>query len=161
MTENPMPEVLARLHVSPARRAAAIVALLIFGGLLITLTFLHPPSGFIGKLFLLGLGTLAIVWAENMRRSTQIYLELTEQELRDSNGRVLTTVENITGVERGAFAFKPSNGFLLRLKAKNQRAWFPGFWWSFGRSIGIGGVTNAREGKYMAEIIAALLSERR
>jgi len=101
------------------------------------------------------------VLAEKMRRDTAVHLELTEDELRDSRGRLLARIADIKGIERGTFAFKPSSGFLLRLNAPADRAWAPGLWWRFGRSVGVGGVTGSREGKYMAETIAALLSERR
>ena len=62
-------------------------------------------------------------------------------------GPSLHNLKNIARVERGLFAFKPSNGFLILLNNPMSRAWHPGLWWRFGRRIGIGGVTPQAEGK--------------
>ena len=86
--------------------------------------------------------------------------ERTRHELRDSAGGVLARMDEVTGLERGMFAFKPSNGFLLRLDTKKPRAWRPGLWWSLGSRIGVGGMTPAHQAKFMAEIIATLLAAR-
>lgn len=156
-----MSEILATLHVSTARRVAGISALVVFALLLLVIVLIRPPSGLIGKVFLVGLGGVALIWAHKMYGATQIRLELTKTELRNSDGMILAKIEDISGVEHGAFAFKPSSGFLVKLNKPAPRAWAPGVWWRFGRNIGVGGVTNAREGKYMAEILTALLLERR
>ena len=77
--------------------------------------------------------------------------------LRDGNGRLLCRMDQIAGVDRGAFAFKPSNGFLVKLKEPMPRVWQPGLWWRLGRRIGVGGVTPAGQGKFMADMIALKL----
>jgi len=69
-------------------------------------------------------------------------------------------VADIERVDRGVFAFKPSNGFLVRTREPSARAWRPGLWWRFGRRIGVGGVTSANQTKAMSEILAAMLAER-
>ena len=69
-------------------------------------------------------------------------------------------IEEVEALERGLFAFKPSNGFLIRTRAPKPRGWQPGLWWRVGRRIGIGGVTSAGQAKAMSEIMAALLLER-
>ena len=92
--------------------------------------------------------------------ATTSCLELTELELRDTTGRRIVAVADIRGVDRGALAFKPSQGFLIRTHAPQPRGWAPGLWWRLGRSVGIGGVTRAGEGKYMAETLQALLDSR-
>jgi hypothetical protein len=63
-------------------------------------------------------------------------------------------------VERGAFAFKPSNGFLVRLDKPLGRGWAPGLWWRLGRLLGVGGVTSASQSKAMAEILSLELARR-
>ena len=68
--------------------------------------------------------------------------------------------DDIARVERGAFALRPSNGFLLHLHAPGPRAWAPGLWWRLGRRLGVGGVTAAGQSKGMAEILTAMLVER-
>lgn len=154
-------DILAKLHPSPARRLMGIAALFAFGAILLAVAFIHPPRDLGWLFFLLVLGALSMFLAEKMRRDTRGHLELTAEALRDSEGRILARIADIRGIERGTFAFKPSSGFLLRLDAPGRRAWAPGLWWRFGSFLGVGGITGSHEGKYMAEMIAALLSERR
>ncbi|NBB81601.1 MAG: hypothetical protein GVY36_19530, partial [Verrucomicrobia bacterium] len=87
-------------------------------------------------------------------------LELTREELRSTDGTVIARVEEIEHLDRGFFAFKPSNGFLMRLSTKKKARWEPGLWWCLGRRVGIGGVTPGSQSKAMAEIIAALMHQR-
>jgi hypothetical protein len=63
-------------------------------------------------------------------------------------------------VDRGTFAFKPSNGFLLRTETRQPRLWQPGLYWRTGRRIGVGGITRAAESKALADLIAIKLAER-
>ena len=97
-----------------------------------------------------------------MRRATSNAIELTATILRDSDGTVIARIEDIEHIDRGVFAFKPSNGFLLRTKAGTggTREWRPGLWWRMGRRIGIGGMTPGRQTKYMAEAIATIIATR-
>ena len=98
--------------------------------------------------------------AEMMRRATANALELTRTELRDTSGVVLTSVEQIIALDRGIFAFKPSNGFLLKLSGGHQRSWRPGLWCRLGNRIGVGGMTPGYQTKFMAEMISAMIAER-
>ncbi|MEP1200324.1 hypothetical protein [Tateyamaria sp.] len=151
--------VLATITASPGRRILGIGSLWILSLMVIYVAIVQPPE--LGwQLFLLVLGGGSIWIAELMRRATAVTLELTREELRDSIGVVLARIDDVTGLDRGMFAFKPSNGFLLRLNNKKPRAWRPGLWWSLGSRIGVGGMTPAHEAKFMAEIIANLLAER-
>lgn len=154
-TENAA-EPLAVLRASPVRRGFAYGAVVIFGAMLILLAFAQPPA-LLWQLFLLGLGVFALVVAEWLRRATALALVLTETDLRDTNGAVLTRLDNIVSVDRGAFAFKPSNGFVLRLARPMPRAWAPGVYWRVATRIGVGGATPSGPGKYMAEQIALRL----
>jgi len=111
---------------------------------------------------LLAMGGLALWMADKMRRATAGAIELTATELRDSDGTVIARVEDIIGLDRGVFAFKPSNGFLLRTKpgTGGDRIWRPGLWWRIGRRIGVGGMTPGSQTKFMSEIISAMMAER-
>lgn len=154
------PEVLARITPSGPRRFFGIAVLAVLGGLLIYLSLVLPQVSLAWRAFLLGLGAVVVFVAEQMRRATELTLELTEEELRETSGRVLARLDDVTGIERGMFAFKPSNGFTLRTRARQGRVWAPGLWWRIGRRIGVGGVTSASEAKAMAETITALLVQR-
>lgn len=152
-------EVLATVKASKGRRFLGIGLLGVLGVLVIYVAFVTPPT-FGWQVFLIAVGVTALMVADAMRRSTAYVLELTRTELRDSGGIVIAEVANITGIDRGAFAFKPSNGFLLRLATPGPRTWRTGLWWRFGRRVGVGGMTPGRQTKYMAEIIAVMLAER-
>lgn len=151
--------ILAQLHPSPGRRvfAASVLGLL---GILLVWMAVSTPADFGLRLFLGLAGFGALYVAQWLWRATSRGVELTAHELRETGGVVIVTVDQMRAVERGPFAFKPSNGFLLRVSEKQPRAWAPGLWWRFGRSIGIGGVTHGHEGKAMAEAIQMLISTR-
>jgi hypothetical protein len=141
------------------RRGAAYAILFGLGALLIYLPLVRPPA-LVWVVVMVGLGVLSIVMAERLRRATLHEIELTDTEIRDTNGQVLALIDDIKLVDRGAFAFKPSNGFTLVLAGGQPRAWAPGLWWRFGRRVGVGGVTSAGQTKFMAEQIAFRIGER-
>ena len=149
--------VYAVVQASALRRVFAFGVLFALGALVIYTALVQPPAA-IWMVFMIGFGTGALWLAEKMRRATLSVIELTDTEIRDSNGNVLARMDDIIAVDRGAFAFKPSNGFTLKLKTKKPRAWAPGLWWRFGRRVGVGGVTSAGQAKFMAEQIALRLA---
>ncbi|RYH08406.1 hypothetical protein [Tropicimonas sp. IMCC6043] len=169
MTQNllnclPTPEItpgetLATITPSAARRITGVAALAALGAVLIYVALVSPPAALFwqGFLLLLGVGTLYL--ADMLRRATAQRLVLTPEALRESGGRLVARVEDIVAVERGAFAIKPSNGFLLRLRVAQAGGsrWAPGLWWRLGRRVGVGGITSAAEGKAMAEILSTLI----
>ena len=106
------------------------------------------------------IGALALLSGERSRRSRYVSVLLTNSRLVDSLGQEIARLDQITGIDRGAMAFKPSNGFLLHLDHKPGRAWVPGLWWRFHKFVGIGGSTQSGPGKFMAEIIALKIAER-
>ncbi|MHC0054908.1 hypothetical protein [Actibacterium sp. D379-3] len=155
-----MPEVLASVSASLPRRVFGIGVLLLLGGMVLYLGLgrSHQAPGW--QLFLLVFGASVLWMADRMRRATALRLDLTQDGLFDSAGRELARIDQIVAVERGTFAAKPSNGFVLRLAERGPRAWAPGLWWRAGRRVGIGGVTSAGQTKFMAEMLTALLAER-
>jgi hypothetical protein len=152
-------DVIATLQASSMRRLFAYGAIFALGAMLILLAFVQPPA--LGwQVLLIVMGACALVVAERLRRATRLGIVMTETEIRDTGGQVLTTLDNIKSVDRGAFAFKPSNGFVLRLEGRASRVWAPGLWWRFATRIGVGGVIPAGPAKYMAEQIALRISAR-
>ncbi len=150
-------EVIATVAPSAGRRWIAVAMLIALGALLFWLAVSTPPANLFLLAFLILIGLGAFVMAEMIRRATETWIELTPEGLRDGTGRVICRMDDIAGVERGAFAFKPSNGFLVRTKTSGPKAWKPGLWWRLGRRIGVGGVTPAGQGKFMADMIALRL----
>jgi hypothetical protein len=152
--------VFAIVQASGLRRVFGFGVLLALGGLVIYTALVRPPSA-AWFVFMIVFGSAMLWLAEKMRRSTLSVIELTETEVRTSNGEVLARMDEILAVDRGAFAFKPSNGFTLKLNTKKPRAWAPGLWWRFGRRVGVGGVTSAGQAKFMAEQIALRITASR
>jgi hypothetical protein len=152
-------DVLAIVEASAVRRWMGVLMMASLGGLVIFIALSAPPEPF-WQVFLIITGVAALWMAEKMRSATRSRIELTAQEMRTSEGQVIARVSDIDKVERGMFAFKPSNGFLVRLRHVHPRIWRPGLWWCSGRKIGVGGVTSAGQTKAMAEILSVLLAER-
>lgn len=155
-----MSEVLATVSASLPRRAFGIGVLLCLGGILISVGLRGGHEVLFWQAFLLVFGAIVLWLARHMWRATAQSIRLTEEGIFDSAGRELALIDQIAGVERGTFAIKPSNGFVVVLKAPRGRAWAPGLWWRAGRRVGIGGVTAAGQTKFMAEMLTALLSQR-
>ena len=152
-------EVIATVNASSGRRVLGICSLAVLGFLLIYLCFAQPPA-LLGQVFLLGVGAASLWVADKMRRATSVIIEMTETEIRDSSGTVIARLDDVVSIDRGFFAFKPSNGFLLRTKDAQSRVWRPGLWWRVGRQIGVGGMTPGHQTKFMSEIIAAIIAQR-
>lgn len=153
------PEILAVVKASAGRRYLGIAMLSTLGLMMIYIAVTQAPA-LQWRLFLVVLGAAALWMGDKMRNATATKIELTETELRDSDGTVIALIADIDGMDRGFFAFKPSNGFLLRTKAVAPNVWRPGLWWRMGRRIGIGGVTPASQTKFMSEIIAVMMAQR-
>ncbi|MCR9086281.1 MAG: hypothetical protein NXH97_06020 [Rhodobacteraceae bacterium] len=152
---------LLTLSPSPIRRRLAVGVLGGTGALLIWLALTAPQSAPVWQLLLVAFGAGAIWAALKLWKATVHHLVLTTEELRTSDGTVLCRLDAVVGIDRGAFAFKPSNGFVLKLeRPSGPRGWAPGLWWRTGSRIGIGGVTPAAQGKVMAELIAHTMAER-
>ncbi len=153
-------EVLARVRATPARRVIALAMIYTLGGLLIYLAIVAPPQSLGWLAFLVAIGAGALWLAERMRRATSGEVRLTREALVDGEGEVLCRLEDVVGIDRGMFAFKPSNGFVVRLAGPARRRWAPGLWWRLGRRVGVGGVVPSGQGRFMAEMIAQLLVQR-
>lgn len=158
MTGTAQQEVLARITPSVARRFFAVSVMGSLGLLLELLAFLRPPAVFPLQVLLIGLGVVALVGCSRMYNATSRGLILSATGLHDTDGRLLAWLSDIEKVERGVFAFKPSNGFVLRLKSPMARAWEPGLWWRIGRRVGVGGAISGAEGRQMADVIATRLT---
>ena len=152
-------EVIATLGASAPRRIFACGVMGILGFLLFYLATL-ANAAFLWSLVLCGLAVGVIWMAWWQWKITEQVIELTSTELRTSGGLTLARVEDVTGVDRGALAFKPSQGFLVRTREPQDRAYAPGLYWRMGKSVGVGGVTGAGQGKFMAEQLSAMIGQK-
>lgn len=154
-------ETIAAITPKLFRRLMAATLFGLLGGLLIWLGLGDQTEGVLWKAFSIAMGIGTLIVGQWLWRATSVSIELTRRELRDSAGRVLCDLEKVASVDRGAFAFKPSNGLVVRLSEPAPLAWAPGIWWRCGHRIGIGGVTSPSEAKGMADVMSLLLKERR
>jgi len=157
-TEVNPDKVIAVIAPSPVRRAISVAMTFGLGGLLIYVTMAAPPAEILWQVFLLGIGLGALILAEKMRRATARRLILRIDGISDDLGRDLCRMSDVVGVDRGTFAFKPANGFLLRMKSRQAPGWAPGLWWRRGKFIGVGGAIPGQSGKVMAEAIAQIIA---
>ncbi|WP_291833990.1 hypothetical protein [Limimaricola sp.] len=151
--------IIMRAAPSPFRRVFAWTVLMVLGALLIWFGVVEAAPAAVRAALVTG-GAMAIWAGERLRRLTWLMLVLTDTELRDGEGRVLARIDAIDRVERGAFAMKPPNGFLLMMKEPGPRVWVPGIWWRMGRRVGVGGMLPPHLAKHMAETIGLMLIER-
>lgn len=153
-------EILAVVKASAMRRWIGLAMLAGLGIVTLYVAMTQPPA-LLWQVFLIAVGLLALWGAVRLYAATQLHIELTRDEVRDSEGTVLARVADIRGIDRGAMAFKPSNGFLISTVTPGPRTWRPGLWWRFGRRVGIGGVVPGHQTKLMSDILSALLLERK
>lgn len=150
-------EILSRVTPSAGRRWFGVAVLAGLAAILVWIAMSgEAPLGW--RLFFFVVAGGAVMLADRMRRIGVISLELTRDELRTSEGEVLARVTDVTRVDRGAFAFKPSNGFLVHLSTTAPARWMPGLWWRQGKRLGIGGMLRGSETRAMAEILTALIT---
>ncbi|WP_157982183.1 hypothetical protein [Oceanicella sp. SM1341] len=153
------PHPIARLGCAAPRRFIATAVLAGLGVFMAVIAAEQEGAWKTLVLGLAGLGALALallVW-----RATGTAVLLTEDALVTSDGRLLTALDEIEAVENGFLAFRPANGFVLRLRHPMPRGFAPGLWWRFGRRLGVGGSVSAPEAKAMAQAISMRLAARR
>jgi len=154
------PLILGRIDPSGPRRVIGTTVPVLLGLGLLWIGLNHPAQALGWTVFLVAFGAVAIWAAVRLWQSSSVSLILTATALTDSTGRHLVDVTRIVGVDRGALAFKPANGFILRCDRADRRAWAPGLWWRIGRRVGVGGVVPADQARAMAETIAGLIAAR-
>ena len=153
-------EPLLQVHPTIARRVIGIGSMFALGALILWagLTGGGDP---LAKLVLTAVGLLMIGIGAIFVRATSTGLELTKTEVREiDTKRILFQIENVTNVERGFRVLKPTNGLLVELSEPAKRAYVPGLWWRWHRTVGIGGMTNAGQGKALAEFLKLMIVSR-
>ena len=155
-----MDDVIVKLEPSLGRRWFGAIALGMLGLSLIWVTFSRPPDGLFLKIIVPVIGALFIWQAQWNLRVTKHGLYLTKEGLFDGQNEQVCALYNMAEVDRGVFAFKPSNGFLVRLHEAEPKGWAPGLYWCLGRRLGVGGATHPAQNKQLAQAIEVLIMER-
>lgn len=145
------------LTASLPRRVFGTAMLVGLGLILLNLAATHP--GVLWRIMLAVPGLAAFWLARGLWLSTAGHVALTDAGLVDHRGHVLAALDEIADIDRSTFAFKPSNGVLVKLKHKAKPAWAPGMWWRHGKRLGIGGVTASADGRLLADLLKASLTE--
>ncbi|MEM7643654.1 MAG: hypothetical protein AAF366_14145 [Pseudomonadota bacterium] len=148
------------LAPSPARRIFGLLTQGLLGLLLIWIGLATPPEDLGWRAFLLVLGAIALVLAIRGWTGSAVPLVLSPKGLYQADGTAVAPLESIESIDRALFTFKPSNGFLIRLKEPLGRAWVPGMWWRVGRRVGVGGVTGGAQTKIVADALSAMVARR-
>ena len=161
MTDTEKTEPLAIVKPSASRFWFGVIVMFGLGFFLTYLALFGARVSSLAQAALLLFAAVTLFHALTLFRVGRRSVILTDDGIFDSDGNVLCSMDQIENVDRGAFAFKPSNGFLLRLNVSLGRAWHPGLWWRIGNRVGVGGITSASEAKVMADIIMLTLKERR
>ncbi|SDY60945.1 hypothetical protein SAMN05444004_102126 [Jannaschia faecimaris] len=133
---------------------------LILGALLLWLAVMHPPANVLWQLFLIAIGVAALALGQRGWRGSAVAIALRDDGLFQEDGTPIAPLDNIASVDRALFSFKPSNGFLIRLREPAGRAWVPGMWWRVGRRVGIGGVTGGADTKIVADALSFMVAAR-
>lgn len=154
--QEPDDEPIALLRVSKPRRLFGTAMQAGLGVLLIVVAIRLPDPSTVSVAALVGVGLLALLLARWSYRATDRELILTRKRLYDSTGEDLALIDDIVSVDRGTFAFKPSNGFLMKVGTPAPRRWVPGLWWRLGTRIGVGGATNGKAAREVADLIVLL-----
>ncbi|MEM8848776.1 MAG: hypothetical protein AAGE03_01940 [Pseudomonadota bacterium] len=148
------------LAPSPARRIFGLLTQGVLGLLLLWIAMAAPPEDLGWRAFLLVSGAIALILAIRGWTGSAVPLILSERGLYQADGTAVAPLDSIASIDRALFTFKPSNGFLIRLKEPLGRAWVPGMWWRIGRRVGVGGVTGGAETKIVADALSAMVARR-
>jgi len=147
------------LAASAGRRGTGVGSVGALGLILLWFAYSQSPAP-LWQAAMVAMGLGALWMARRMWRATAAYLVLTPDALESSDGRVLARMEDLEAVARGAFAFKPSNGFTLTLRRGGPFVWEPGLWWRIGRRVGVGGVTPGTPARLIAEVMQERIARR-
>ncbi len=156
-TDPQSDDILAVLHPSVARYWGALLIIGSFGLLLLWIAATGATGSPIATVLFLIFSGLSFYAIYCFRATRQQSLFLTEKGLFDNQGNTLCAFDQIKSLDRSFFAFKPSNGFTIRLTEPLPRAWVPGLWWRIGTRLGVGGITSVSQAKGMADTIALIL----
>lgn len=159
MSDFDSEDLLAQVRPGVARRMVGVGSLGLLGMVLVSLATTNGmPAPWQAMLAVLALAAFWAAW--RMYHATALGIYLTQEGVFRGDGHLLVPVADITGLERGMFAMKPSSGFVILTQSPLERAWAPGLYWAIGRRLGIGGVTNANETKYMAQVLEGMIVAR-
>jgi hypothetical protein len=153
-------ETLHVLRPSGPRRAFAAFTQGGLGVLILLIAATTPAMALGWRLALIAFGVLVTTLAWRGWQRSEMPLVLRVDGLWHGEDTPVAPLDMVASVDRSLFAFKPSNGFVLRLREPLGRAWVPGLWWRIGRRVGVGGVTRGADTKIAADALSMLVAQR-
>ena len=141
------------MKVSPFRRWFAAGTVALTGVIFLGMALQNPPNGALLQLMIWALAALLLASALKLWRDTEVGVRLVGTRLETCAGELIVAMEDVEAIERGHFAFRPSNGFSLSLKRKAALRWRMGLWWTAGKRAAFGGAASSVEAKRLAEAI--------
>lgn len=152
--------VLLTLEMSQLRRFLVVLALMLVAAGLVNAGVMREGVDPVSRVVIAIVALVAVVTAWQVWTATAISIELTENGLRQSDGRQICSFDEVADISRGLAVTRPANGFALLLRERRPFAWVPGLWWRMGRKVGVGGMTSKMRTRMMAEAIEGLLARR-
>ncbi len=145
---------------SVVRRTLSVGMQAVLGVLLIEVALNAPSENNFWSLILMGCGLLALLAALFVWQSTKHGIVLRKEGIFQESGDIIVSLDEITSIDRGVFSFKPSNGFLIRLRRSQPWKWVPGLWWRIGARVGIGGLLPSAQTRVFADTLSAMVDAR-
>lgn len=152
-------DILYKLPVSQARRWVGVGSFAIVGVLLPTVVVVSPAT-LVWNILLLAYAAFCLWQAYRMHLAGQRSLILYEDRLTLDDGELIAPLSEVVSIDRSLFAYKPSGGFILKLREKSPRGGVMGLYSRRGRRIAVGGIVSSVGGRGMADMIQALLLQR-
>jgi hypothetical protein len=158
--DRAVPEKIFEIWTTPARRWIGVGSISLLGLLLLYVLLVSPPPGLGWPVLMVVMMAVCYWQAWRMHIAGQRRIQLYEDGLYLDTGEQLAALDQIESIDRSIFTFKPSGGFVLVMREKQNRWTMPGLFWITGRRIGIGGTVPGYQARGMADLIEAMLMQR-
>jgi len=155
-----MSDIIVKIQPSPARRLFGVVILSLSALVMLNFAFAGATHSVAMKFTLFVMAVVFLWQAQANLRFGNASLILTREGLFDDKGTLICRLSNMTLIDRGWFSFKPSNGFLIRLREAEKWKWSPGIYWRIGRRLGVGGSISPSQTKEMSDKLVLLMQEK-
>lgn len=155
-----MSDVIMKIQPSTGRRLFGVVVLCLSAFVMLNFAFKEVTHSMVLKAILFGMGVVFLWQAQANLRFAKAALILKREGLFDDRGQLICALSNMVMIDRGWFSFKPSNGFLIRLRESENWKWSPGLYWRIGRRLGVGGSISPAQTKAMSDKLLLLMQEK-
>ena len=147
-------ETLIVLRVSPVKSFLGSALLVTLGfTLLYSIHKKTAEENIILDLIFLSVALTLIYYGWRIIKAKQTGVKLTKLGIYDLNNTLLYRTSDIKYLDRGIFAIKPANGFIIHLNKPLAFHWHPGLFWCIRKRLAIGGLLSKQECKAFADLL--------